>query len=141
MVTVVPIIVSVSMFDIPSINVWFDVPSLKSKPTSLKLKSLSCGAVLLAASCKTCVPLRKISFLNALKYAVDVLSVMPAFDAVADPSISPSPSNSTIVLNCFEDNAPLGKSGLLKTVVWSNSCIAINCYPPLVQYQPHLKPQ
>ena len=45
------------------------------------------------------------------------------------------------VSNCFEDKAPLGRSGLLKTVVWSNSCIAINYYPPLEQYQPHLKPQ
>jgi len=62
------------------------------------------------------------------------------FDAVALPSISPSESNSTIVLNCFEDNAPLGKSGLEKVVLWSNSLIDISLYPPLEQYQFHLIP-
>ena len=66
-VTVVPIIFSVSILFIPSINVWLEVPSLKSKTTFLKLKSLSDGAVLLAASCKTWVPFKKISFLKALK--------------------------------------------------------------------------
>ena len=63
---------------------------------------------------------------------------MPFFDAVALPSISPSESNSTIVLNCFEDNAPLGKSGFEKVVLWSNSFILISLYPLLELYQYHL---
>ena len=57
-VTVVPSGTSVSIFFIPAINVWFAVPVLNSNPTSLKLKSLSLGAELLAACCNICVPLR-----------------------------------------------------------------------------------
>lgn len=65
------------------------MPSLNSTSTPLKLKSLSFGEVLLAEVCKICVPFKKISFFKAFIYAVDVLSVIPAFDAVALPRSDP----------------------------------------------------
>ena len=91
------------------------MPNLGSKPTSLKLNCPSSGDVLLAAVCSSCVPLRKISFLKALLYAV-VPFVRPAFEAVADPSSSPSPTTSISVLNCFEESVSEGSSGFVKTV-------------------------
>ena len=136
-VTATPTEVSVSIFAIPPIKVWFEVPNLGSKPTSLKLNCPSSGAVLLAAVNKSWVPLRNISFLKALLYAV-VPWVRPAFDAVADPSISPSPTTSTRVLNCFEDKVSEGNSGFVKTVCWLNYCMpAIMRHLLLVLYQYH----
>ena len=56
--------------------------------------------MLLALEFKIGVSSRKISFNAALLYAV-VPFVRPAFDAVANPSISPSDNKSCIVANCL----------------------------------------
>ena len=55
------------------------------------------------------------SFLKALLYSV-VPFVSPAFDAVALPSISPSPTTSIKVLNCSEESVSFGNLGFVNTV-------------------------
>ena len=65
-VTATPTDVSVSIFAIPFIKVWLDVPNLGSKPTSLKLNSPSVGDVLSAEVRSSYVQFKNISFLKAL---------------------------------------------------------------------------
>ena len=69
-----------------------------SNPTSSKLKSTGCGFVLSAPDLRTGVSSRNISFFAACKYAA-VPFVLPYFDAVAKPSISPSDNKSKTVAN------------------------------------------
>ena len=86
---------------IPGICSWFPVPKRGVKLTFWKLKSEVWGFVLLASDWRIAVSSKNISFSAALLYSVDVLSVIPAFDGVAKPSISPSERRSKIVANCL----------------------------------------
>ena len=123
---------SLSIFFIPPIKVWFEVPNLKSNPTFKKLKSVSSGLCAFArksvsfkfdAIFKTGVLFKNISVLQAVLYAAFV-DAIPLLCGVANPAISPSEITSTIVINCLLDKASDGRSGLLRVVFWSNR----NCY-------------
>ena len=99
-VTVTPTPVTEELLSIPETFVWFAVPKRGVKPTSWKLKSVVAGLAELAVAFKTGVSFRKTSFNAALLYAV-VPCVLPSFDAVANPSISPSETKSRNVANCL----------------------------------------
>jgi hypothetical protein len=66
-----------------------DVPNLDLNVTSLKLKSSSAGLALVALAASIGVSSRNTSFKLALSYAV-VPFESSSFDALANPSISPS---------------------------------------------------
>ena len=74
---------------IPDNLVWLLSPKRVLKVTSWKLKSEVSGLVLSAEEFKTGVSFKNTSFKAALLYSVDVRSVIPAFDGVEKPSISP----------------------------------------------------
>ena len=64
------------------------------------MKSASAGLAELAVDLRIGVSSKKTSFNAALLYAV-VPFVLPSFDAVAKPSISPSETRSRKVANCL----------------------------------------
>ena len=99
-VTVTPTAVTEELLSTPGIFVWLAVPNLGVKLTSWKLKSVVLGLVESADAFKTGVSFKNTSFSAALLYAV-VPCVLPSFEALANPSISPSEIKSRIVENCL----------------------------------------
>ena len=67
----------------------------------------------LAVDFKIGVSFKNTSFKYAFVYAVEVRSVIPSFDALAEPSISPSETRSRNVANCLLCSVSGGHVGCL----------------------------